>query len=328
MRPFRVVDDVGMAQPLGEDHVQALLETFDLGADAHLSDGPVASGRLGSIWRLDSDRGAWAVKVEDDLEEADLPELLNGAAFQDAALASGVTAPEVRRTRAGELFADLGGLSVRVQGWVDMDAADPDVDPAAVGRLVAALHRVEFEGAIGVHAWYSEPVGAPRWAEISRALHAGRASFADELDALIPELIAMEALLGEAPRSLRTCHRDLWADNVRRTPGGGLCVFDFDNAGLADPSGELAAVLVEYAGADSARARTLRGAYEEAGGPGRAERPTDFAMPIAQLAHIVEEGCRRWLAATDDAGRADNEGWVREFIDRPLTRELIEGLVP
>jgi hypothetical protein len=51
-------------------------------------------------------------------------------------------------------------------------------------------------------------------------------------------------------------------------------------------------------------------------------------MPIAQLGHIVEEGCRRWLAATDVAGRADNEGWVREFIDRPLTRELIAGLLP
>jgi Ser/Thr protein kinase RdoA (MazF antagonist) len=317
-----------MAQPLREDHVQALLESFDLGQDAQVSDGPVASGRLGSIWRLETDRGAWAVKVEDELEEADLPELLNGAAFQEAALAAGVAAPEIRRTRGGELFADLGGLSVRVQGWVDMDAADPGVDPAAVGRLVAALHRIEFDGTVGVHAWYSEPVGERRWAEIGRALHAGRAPFAGELDALIPELIAMEAFLGQAPRSLRTCHRDLWADNVRLTPGGELCVFDFDNAGLADPSGELAAVLVEYAGADPARAGTLRAAYEEACGPGCVERPTDFAMPIAQLGHIVEEGCRRWLAATDAAGRADNEGWVREFIDRPLTRELIAGLLP
>jgi len=327
MRPSRVVDDVGMAQTLGEGHLRALVEAFDLGADAHLSDGPVASGRLGSIWRLDTDRGAWAVKVEEELEEVDLPELLNGAAFQEAALAGGVSAPEIRRTRAGELFADLGGLSVRVQGWVDMDAADPGVDPAAVGRLVAALHRIEFEGTIGVHAWYGEPVGEPRWAEISRALHARRAPFADELEALIPELIALEAFLGEAPRALRTCHRDLWADNVRRTAGGELCVFDFDNAGLADPSGELAAVLVEYAGADSTRARQLRAAYEEAGGPGRVERPTDFAMPIAQLGHIVEEGCRRWLAAADDAGRADNEEWVREFIDRPLTRDLIARLL-
>jgi hypothetical protein len=50
-------------------------------------------------------------------------------------------------------------------------------------------------------------------------------------------------------------------------------------------------------------------------------------MPIAQLAHIVAEGCRRWLAATTDAERTDNEGWVREFLDRPLTRAVIEALV-
>ena len=50
-------------------------------------------------------------------------------------------------------------------------------------------------------------------------------------------------------------------------------------------------------------------------------------MPIAQLAHIVEEGCRRWLIATTDAARADNEDWVREFLDRPLTRTVIEALL-
>jgi hypothetical protein len=38
-------------------------------------------------------------------------------------------------------------------------------------------------------------------------------------------------------------------------------------------------------------------------------------------------GWRRWLAATTDAGRADNEGWVREFLDRPLTRSVIEALL-
>ena len=104
-------------------------------------------------------------------------------------------------------------------------------------------------------------------------------------------------------------------------------MFDFDNAGLADPSQELAAVLVEYGGSDPARARAIRAAYADAGGPGRVERPSDFAMPIAQLSHIVEEGCRRWLVSTTDAERADNEGWVREFIDRPLTPALIETLL-
>ena len=152
------------------------------------------------------------------------------------------------------------------------------------------------------------------------------APFASELDALLPELVALEAYLGGPPRALRTCHRDLWADNLRRTQDGGLCVFDFDNAGLADPSRELALVLVEY-GVEPGRAALIRAAYTEAGGPGRVEDPTDFAMVIAQLSHILVEGCRRWLVADTDAARADNEGWVREFVDQPLTRDGIAALL-
>jgi GrpB-like predicted nucleotidyltransferase (UPF0157 family) len=303
--------------------VACILEAFDLGSEGRLSDGPVASGRLGSIWRLDTERGSWAVKqVGDD----GVAELLEGAAFQEAALAAGIPTPAERRTMAGEVIGDCGGVRVRLHAWVDLHHPDPNLDPVAVGQLVAGLHRVDFAGSIGVGPWYTEPVGAARWTELVETLRARRAPFADELDALLPELVALEAHLGSPPRELRTCHRDLWADNVRRTRDGGLCVFDFDNAGLADPSQELAAVLVEY-GAEPGRAGAIRAAYEDAGGPGRVERPTDFAMVIAQLSHILVEGCRRWLAATTDAERADNESWVREFVDQPLTRERIAALL-
>jgi hypothetical protein len=313
--------------PLGVRHVAALLDAFDLGSSGRLSDGPVASGRLGSIWRLDTVDGSWAVKEVGDVTGDELTEVLEGAAFQEAALAAGVPTPSVRRTREGEIIADADGLRIRLHTWADLNDPDVDLDPVELGRLVAGLHRTEFNGTIGTHSWYGAPVGAARWAEVITALRSRHAAFADELGALIPELVALEAYLGAAPRALRTCHRDLWADNVRRTRDGGLCVFDFDNAGLADPSQELAAVLVEYATHDLARVGAIRHAYEEASGPGRVEGPNDFAMPIAQLAHIVEEGCRRWLASTTDAERADNEGWVREFIDRPLTRPVIEALL-
>jgi hypothetical protein len=313
--------------PLADDHVPDLLAAFDLGSWGRLSDGPVASGRLGSIWRLDTDWGGWAVKQVGCAPDDELASLLEGAAFQEAALAAGVPTPAVRRTRAGEIIADIGGLRIRLHAWVDLDEPDVDLDPVDLGRLVAALHRVDFAGTIGLDPWYTEPVGAARWSELVAKLHASRTSFADELDALVPELVGLEGLLGGPPRSLRTCHRDLWADNVRRTRDGGLCVYDFDNTGLADPSQELALVLVEYGAADPARARAIRAAYADAGGPARVEGPTDFAMPIAQLAHIVAEGCRRWLIASTDAERADNEAWVREFIDRPLTRTVIEALL-
>ena len=313
--------------PLDGGHVPSILAAFDLGSWGRLSDGPVASGRLGSIWRLDTESGSWAVKQVGDVPAAELAELLEGAAFQEASLAAGVPTPAVRRTRAGEHIADCGEVRVRLHAWVDLHDPDASLDPVDVGRLVAGLHRVDFAGAIGLDPWYTEPVGAARWSELISALRARHAPFADELDALVPELVAMEAFLGGPPRALRTCHRDLWADNVRRVRDGGLCVFDFDNAGLADPSQELALILVEYGTADPRRAGLIRAAYEEAGGPGRVEDPTDFAMPIAQLSHIVAEGCRRWLAATTDDERSDNEGWVREFVDRPLTRTEIEALL-
>ena len=313
--------------PLADHHVPDIVAAFDLGSRGRLSDGPVASGRLGSIWRLDTDQGSWAIKQVDDVTDSELAEIRAGAAFQDAAVAAGVLAPAVRRARTGEVVATVGDVQVQVLGWVDLRPPALDLDAADLGRLVAALHLVEFTGTIGTDPWYEAPVGEDRWRAIIRDLRVGGAPFTDELETLVPELVALEAFLGDPPRALRTCHRDLWADNIRRTAAGPLCVFDFDNAGLADPSQELALVLVEFSGDDPGRARAIQAAYADAGGPGRVDGPRDFAMPIAQLAHIVTEGCRRWLAATTDTERASNDAWVREFTDRPLTREVIERLL-
>ena len=313
--------------PLAERHVPAILAAFDLGSQGQLSDGPVASGRLGSIWRLDTDLGSWAVKQVEDATELELAEIREGAAFQEAAFAAGVSTPTVRRARTGEVIATAGDLQVQLQGWVDLRPPVLDLDAADLGALVAALHRVDFTGTIGTDPWYEAPIGEDRWRNVIGDLRAGGAPFTDELEGLVPELVALEGFLGAPPRSLRTCHRDLWADNLRRTSAGSLCVFDFDNAGLADPSQELALILVEFGGGDPARSLAIQAAYADAGGPGRVESPRDFAMPIAQLAHIVVEGCRRWLAATTDDERASNDAWVREFTDRPLTGEVIERLI-
>jgi Ser/Thr protein kinase RdoA (MazF antagonist) len=248
-------------------------------------------------------------------------------AFQEAAFRDGVPTPEVRRTLAGEVVGDLGGVRVTVLSWVDLLGSDRDLDPAALGGLLARLHRVDHEGTLGLHPWYSDPVGAATWRDLVDELRRRRAPVADEIAALVPELVGLESLLGRPPRAVRTSHRDLWADNLRARADGGLCLIDFDDAGLADPSQELALILVEFAGHDPARAPVIREAYAEAGGPGRILGPTDFAMPAAALCHILETGCRQWLAATTDDERADNEGWVREFLDRPLTREAIERLL-
>src|SRR4029077_15008064 len=163
----------------------------------------------------------------------------------------GVPTPNVVLTPEGAVLLDLDGAQVRLFEWVDLRERDEGLDPALVGALVAAIHRVPFEGTRPVDPWYREPVGATRWDELVEHLTGRGAPFAPELAALRDELVALEALL-EPERALRTCHRDLWADNVRATAGGEVCDFDWDNYGHADPSQELALVLFEFGAGDPA----------------------------------------------------------------------------
>jgi thiamine kinase-like enzyme len=136
-------------------------------------------------------------------------------------------------------------------------------------------------------------------------------------------LVALETLLTE-PLNLQVCHRDLWAENIRATPSGGLCVFDWENSGAADPDQELAGVLFEFGRHQSGRAGELYAAYVEGGGPGRVRSPADFSMTIAQLGHIGERASRLWLQGIE---RERIWGTVEEFIGDPLTRCVIDRLL-
>jgi aminoglycoside phosphotransferase (APT) family kinase protein len=228
------------------------------------------------------------------------------------------------RSVDGEVLGEAGSTVVRVYEWVDLEPLDRWLDPAAVGPLVASIHRVEHHGGSPVHWWYTDPVGATRWDRLVELLDAADAPFADRLAAQRDELVALEGLI-DAPARLQTCHRDLFADNVLRAADGGLCVIDWENSGLADPSQELAVVLVEFACGDLGRAADLYRAYVDAAGPGRIERPGHFGMAIAQLGHLGELACRRWLDPNQD--RVRSTARVEEFLGEPLSRQLIEALL-
>jgi Ser/Thr protein kinase RdoA (MazF antagonist) len=125
---------------------------FGLGEAARLSDGPVARGKQGLVWRLDTADGRWAVKVP--FEQSDEDEVRSAAAFQEVACAAGVPAPRVRRTTDGCVFAALEGTQVRVYEWVDLRDPDPRLDPAQVGAVVAAIHRVPATDPSPLDPWY------------------------------------------------------------------------------------------------------------------------------------------------------------------------------
>ena len=226
-----------------------LARRFGLGGAAKLSDGPVARGKQGLVWRLDTAEGSWAVKVP--FHQSGEDEVHSATAFQEAACVAGVPAPQVRRTTEGCVFATLGGRQVRVYEWVDLRAPDARLDPDRIGAVVAAIHRVPATEPSPLDPWYHEPIGAERWDHLVEQLAEAGAPFARRLAGLRDELVALESWI-EPPEMLQTCHRDLWADNLLPTAGGGVCVIDWENSGPADPSQELGCVLFEFARADPA----------------------------------------------------------------------------
>ena len=288
----------------------AVAHRFDVGADARLS-GPVARGEQGQIWRLTTSRGLWAVK--EPFEAPPPEEAEEAAAFQEAAVAAGVPAPTVVRTTDGAVFAEVGSATVRLFDGAELRERSAMVDPAAVGRVVAAVHQVPYEGRLPLDEWYTDPIGADRWDELVALVTEAGAPFAADLAGYRDDLVRLETLM-EAPADLRTCHRDLFADNILGTEAGGLCVIDWENCGLADPSQELSLVAFEFGAGDPDRITALLGAYTAAGGPGRLDRPSRCSMVIAQLGHIGERCCRLWLEAGTAAERVRAAAGVEEFV--------------
>lgn len=303
-----------------------LARLFGLDGAATLSDGPVARGKQGVVWRLDtSNGGSWAVKVpfrpgsEDDVRRS--------TGFQEAAWTAGVPTPAVRRTTEGAVFATVDDTQLRLHEWVDLLPPDPMLDPARVGEVVARIHRLPVSDLGQLDPWHHEPVGAPRWDRLVEQLREAGAPFAGRLADLRDELVALESWI-EPPETLRACHRDLWADNLLPTADGDLCVVDWEESGAADPSHELGYVLFEFGRTDPGRARALTAAYREAGGPGEVSRRGHFSMLIAQLGHITEIAGRDWLEPNPRSPeRADSAAWIAEVFDEPHTREVLDSLL-
>jgi hypothetical protein len=173
-----------------DDDAGRIARAFGLG-DGAVFTGKVARGEQGQVAQLETTRGLWAVKTSFRPPELDGED----GAFQAAAVAAGVPAPAVAFTADGELFADIGGLPVRVYGWVDVLPADSGLDPGRVGRLIAEIHQVPFRGRRPQDPWYTEPVGAAGWDALVERLAAAGAPFAADLAAMRDDLVALERLL-------------------------------------------------------------------------------------------------------------------------------------
>ena len=286
---------------------------------------PVARGEQGQVWRLDTEVGSYAVKKS--FEPQTEAEAEADVSYQEAILAeSTVPMPRPIRSTSGSVLA-VAGEQVRVYEWIDLMPTDTGFDPTVVGQTVASIHRVRHEPARPVHPWYTEPVGTGTWQDLSRRVIASKAPFADGFAAAVPTLIELEALI-EPPAYLQNCHRDLFADNILPKVGGGICVIDWENCGLEDPSQELGVVIFDFAAGNPERSKRLCDAYLSAGGPGRLTGRGTFSMLIAQFGHFYESAANEWLdPGSSQEDRAHAIGRFDELFNNPLTMERIDEIL-
>lgn len=202
----------------------------------------VGSGLMGTVWQLRTVQGEYAVKqVWHPLEEV---RAAATDAFTLAMIRRGVPAPRPLTTTRGTALARIGSSIVRVSEWMELREVDPDREVDAVGRLLALMHREPIRTPGPVDPWYTDAVSAQDWHVTTSALKEASASFADEFAASVPVFVGLSPLF-RAPRDTQLCHRDLWPDNLKATSRG-LCVIDWDGAGPAEATQELAMVIVGF----------------------------------------------------------------------------------
>jgi Ser/Thr protein kinase RdoA (MazF antagonist) len=305
------------------ERVEAAAEVYALGplvAPARLA----ARGQMGVVWLLRTERGRFAVKqlLNAVTEDAVATEV----ALQSEMVRRGVPAPEPLRTPDGRVLTEIDGVLVRVFTWVDLAEPRIDLDPAAVGGLLATLHRDPLSAAGPVDAWYAEPVPEATWQNLGGALAGAGAPFAAEFEDFARHQLRIQEFFAP-PRGLQLCHRDLWADNLRTTTMGGLCVIDWELCGPADPGQELAVLLVEFCYGSPQRASTLYAAYRDGGGTGRITGRGDFTMAQAQFGHFATTAAQRWLATDDEQSRNRAEAWFRLGLENPLDLAHVDELL-
>jgi aminoglycoside phosphotransferase (APT) family kinase protein len=189
------------------------------------------------------------------------------------------------------------------------------------------VHRVEHVSSVPLIGWYTDPVGADRWAALLEASYDVGAPFADSLAAEVPHLVELEGLLAK-PTALRTCHRDLWSENLAPLDDGGVCVIDWENSGLADPAQELPMALIDFCWEDPRRTVAFYAAYCAAEGPARLTRKSDFTMAIAQFGHFWEMAVEAYLAPDASAEEKSHSlGRIDPLVAAPLRLEHLEAVL-
>jgi hypothetical protein len=233
--------------------------TFELGRLVRPAES-VPGGLSNDLWRLEAERGAFAVKRM--VVHADLPsfaENVEGAFLVERhAWGAGVAMPEpIADPSTGRALARIDGSLFRVHRWVE--GRGGDLPLVEVAGLLASIHAA----------------GKPRWASSS-----GPAWSPDRWGADVVRLA--QRVEGRPERCLMVdSHRDLDRKNTLRGGDGVLMAVDWDAAGPVCAVQEAVAVAVDWSAADPDGFAAIIEAYVRGSGIAVPAQPWVFAWWVA-----------------------------------------------
>ncbi len=311
--------------------------TFTLGAP-RAAPTAVPGGLTNRFWRVETDRGVFAVKeMNRDPDRTDYVEWFDRAfSLEQAAFRAGVPMPRpIPVTGTGRCLAEIlpdgePPMTVRVHEWVDAEPMQNGVvyDSRTIERAATILARIHSLR-MSCDATPADALlvfGAEHWRGIvARAASAGEA-WAPLLEELLPSLAELERYLLEAhedPTPLVMSHRDADPKNTMCAPSGELILIDWDAAAPVNPRQDLANCALVWAAVhaqepDMDAARTYVRAYRRAGGFDEPFRQTDLAELVALRLSWLNFNLRR------ARGERIRDGSDREAGIRVLQRNITE----
>lgn len=231
------------------------IERFGLGRVLLAPKRVSGGGHRDEVWRVRTVRGDWAVKAR-PARHAECMEARIGV--ERELLDGGIPLPVPRTTRDGRGTLVVGKRAVNVRSWVDAPGASwvpderDDEHALLLARALSRLHTGSWSAtAPARHVLVREP--AASWSRMALDAHAIGRTWADALERAVEPLTWAEGVIADGPTTtgLRLCHLDANPHNVLvhgdGASGNGITIIDWDGAGLACPSGEIAGVVAAWA---------------------------------------------------------------------------------
>ena len=238
MALFTRLADADLAELAGE---------FALGALRRVQ--PIHAGTINSNFAVDTDRGAWFVRVNEGKSEADVAW---EAQLVAALAAGGVVTPPPVAARDGRPYARLGATDK----WVSVFPWRPgrhlgadEITPEVAGEFGAALARLHAIGLDLPAAWRRRSIYDH---DHLVARYAGFASSADPALARAIAVLGEELAAAAAARAVRErathglIHGDLFRDNVLWDGSRLVAILDFEQASGGSLAYDLAVCINDW----------------------------------------------------------------------------------